>query len=151
MGGRSDYEETRNRKIEKYKELSIKAKERSIAYSNSNANRILAITPGQPILIGHHSEKAHRRLIEKVHNDIRKSIEQDRKSDFYSRRAESVENSKVIYNDDPNAILKLKEKLEKLENQRASVKAREHQTWELTNIGATIRETKLRIERLEER
>lgn len=36
-----------------------------------------------------------------------------------------------------------------MENEKASIKAREHSTWELTNIGATIRETKKRIERLE--
>lgn len=149
MGGRADYEERKNRRIERYKELSKRAKERSIMYSNSNANRILEMTPGQPILVGHHSEKKHRRLIEKAHNDIRKSIEMDDRSKYYSDRAKSAENSKVIYSDDPQAIEKLKEKLERLENERKSIKAREHSTWELTNIGATIRETKKRIERLE--
>ena len=49
-----------------------------------------------------------------------------------------------------HSIEVLKEKLERLENERASIKAREHKTWELTNIGANIRETKLRIARLEE-
>ena len=70
MGGRSDYEERRNKRIERYKELSKKSKERSHQYSNSNANRILQMTPGQPILIGHHSEKKHRRLIKKAQDDI---------------------------------------------------------------------------------
>lgn len=149
MGGRSDYEERRNQRIEKYKELSMKAQERSSRYSNSNANRILQIAPGQPILVGHHSEKKHRKLIKRAQDDIRKSIEEDNKSEFYKERAIIAENSKVIYSDDPQAINKLKEKLEKLENERASIKAREHSTWELTNIGATIRETKKRIERLE--
>ncbi len=149
MGGRSDYEERRNQRIEKYKELSMKAQERSSRYSNSNANRILQIAPGQPILVGHHSEKKHRKLIKRAQDDIRKSIEEDNKSEFYKERAIIAENSKVIYSDDPQAINKLKEKLERLENERASIKAREHSTWELTNIGATIRETKKRIERLE--
>lgn len=149
MGGRSDYEERRKQRIEKYKELSMKAQERSSRYSNSNANRILQIAPGQPILVGHHSEKKHRKLIKRAQDDIRKSIEEDNKSEFYKERAIIAENSKVIYSDDPQAINKLKEKLERLENERASIKAREHSTWELTNIGATIRETKKRIERLE--
>ena len=149
MGGRSDDEERRKRRIERYKELSLKAQERSSQYSNSNANRILQIAPGQPILVGHHSEKRHRRLIKKAQDDIRESIEEDNKSNFYKERAENAENSKVIYSDDPQAIIKLKEKLERLENEKASIKAREHSTWELTNIGATIRETKKRIERLE--
>ena len=127
----------------------MKAQERSSRYSNSNANRILQIAPGQPILVGHHSEKKHIKLIKRAQDDIRKSIEEDNKSKFYKERAITAENSKVIYSDDPQAINKLKEKLERLENERASIKAREHSTWELTNIGATIRETKKRIERLE--
>lgn len=149
MGGRSDYEERRKQRIERYKEFSMKAQERSSRYSNSNANRILQIAPGQPILVGHHSEKKHRKLIKRAQDDIRKSIEEDNKSKFYKERVITAENSKVIYSDDPQAINKLKEKLERLENERASIKAREHSTWELTNIGATIRETKKRIERLE--
>lgn len=149
MGGRSDYEERRKQRIERYKELSMKAQERSSRYSNSNANRILQIAPGHPILVGHHSEKKHRKLIKRAQDDIRKSIEEDNKSKFYKERVITAENSKVIYSDDPQAINKLKEKLERLENERASIKAREHSTWELTNIGATIRETKKRIERLE--
>lgn len=150
MGGRSDYEERRKQRIERYKELSKKAEERSTMHCNSNANRILQIAPGQPILVGHHSEKKHRRLIEKAHNDIRKSIEEDKKSEFYSNRAKSAENSKIIYSDDPKAIEKLEEKLERLENERKSIKAREHESWELANISANIRETKKRIERLRE-
>ena len=39
------------------------------------ANRILAMTPGQPIIIGHHSEKKARRLHERAWEDTRKSIE----------------------------------------------------------------------------
>lgn len=150
MGGRSDYEERRNRRIEKYKELSKKAEERSSQYMNSSANKTLDKIPlGQPILSDHYSANSHRRLIERAQSNIRKSIEEDDKSRFYRDRAKSVENSKVIYSDDPQAIEKLKEKLERLENERNSIKAREHESWELTNIGATIRETKKRIERLE--
>lgn len=150
MGGRADYEERKQKRIERYKALSEKAKEESKARYNSTANRILMMTPGQPIIVGHHSEKKARRLHEQANNDIRKSIELSKKSEYYEERAKNAENSNVIYNDDPDAIPKLKDKLERLENQRASIKAREHETWELTNIGANIRETKLRIKRLEE-
>ena len=56
----------------------------------------------------------------------------------------------MIYNDDPNAIKKLKDKLEYLEKQRELIKADEdHTSWQLQNIGARIRETKRRITRLE--
>ena len=134
MGGRADYEERKQRRIERYKIVSQKKKEESDARANSNAQRILMMTPGQPILVGHHSEKRHRRLIEKANNDIKKSIELSDKSQYYEDKA----------------ISKLKDKLERLENERNSIKAREHSKWELTSIGANIRETKLRIKRLEE-
>lgn len=150
MGGRADYEERKQRRIERYKAVSQKAKEEAEARSNSKANRILMMTPGQPIIVGHHSEKKARRLHEQANQDIKKSIELSEKSKYYEARAKNAENSNVIYNDDPDAIPKLKDKLERLENQRASIKAREHETWEFTNIGANIRETKLRIKRLEE-
>ncbi|MGN1310436.1 MAG: DUF3560 domain-containing protein [Clostridia bacterium] len=102
------------------------------------------------MIIGHHSEKKARRLHERAWEDTRKSIEEDKKSRYYKDRAESVENSKVIYNDDPNAIKKLKDKLEYLEKQRELIKADEdHTSWQLQNIGARIRETKRRITRLE--
>ena len=150
MGGRADYEERKQRRIERYKIVSQKKKEESDARANSNAQRILMMTPGQPILVGHHSEKRHRRLIEKANNDIKKSIELSDKSKYYEDKAKSAENNNAIYNDDPKAISKLKDKLERLENERNSIKAREHSKWELTSIGANIRETKLRIKRLEE-
>lgn len=150
MGGRADYEERRKKRIERYEKLSKKAREMSEQYSNSNANRILQIASGQPILVGHHSEKKHRKLIERAHNDIRKSIEESDKSKYYNNRVKSIENSKVIYNDDPEAIKKLEDKLERLKNEKESIKAREHEQYELNNIGANIRETKKRIERLKE-
>lgn len=150
MGGRSDYEERKQKRIERYKILSEKAKERSNQYMNSSANKTLERRPlGQTILVDHYSAKRHRNLLERAQNNIKKSIEEDKKSKFYSNRAETAEKSKVIYSDDPKAIEKLKEKLERLENERNLIKAREHYKWELANIGATIRETKKRIERLE--
>lgn len=150
MGGRADYEERREARKLRYEELSKKAEERSNQYSNSKANRILSMTPGQPIIIGHHSEKMARRLHEKAWQDIGKSIEEDKKSEYYKDKAKSIENSNVIYNDDPNALQKLNEKLEYLEKQRELIKADENHTgWQLQNIGARIRETKRRIARLE--
>lgn len=150
MGGRTDYEERKQKRIEKYKKLSQKAKEESEARYNSTANRILMMTPGQPIIVDHYSAKKAVRLHEQANRDIKKSIELSDKSNYYETRAKNVKNSNVIYNDDPKAIEKLKDKLERLEKQRKSIKAREHEKWELTNIGANIRETKLRIARLEE-
>lgn len=150
MGGRADFEEQRESKKDLYKRLAKRAEERSQQYLNSNANRILQMTPGQPILIGHHSEMKARRLHEKAWSDIGKSIEEDKKQKYYQNKAKDMDNTNVIYNDDPNAIEKLKAKVEYLEKQKELIKADEnHSTWQLQNIGARIRETKKRISRLE--
>ena len=92
-----------------------------------------------------------RRLHDRAWKDIGKSIEEDKKSKYYKDKIKSMNNSKVIYNDDPNAIEKLKEKLAYLENERKLIKEDENHTgWQLQNIGARIRETRKRIEKLEE-
>jgi hypothetical protein len=43
---------------------------------------------GEPIKVGHHSEKRHRKLFEKYDNKMRKSIEERDKAENYKTRAE---------------------------------------------------------------
>lgn len=45
MGGRSDYEERKEERKLRYEQMAKKAKEKSHQYMNSNASRILEITP----------------------------------------------------------------------------------------------------------
>lgn len=149
MGGRNDYYERREERKEKYKELAQKAKSKSEEYANSDANKILLSTLGQPIIIGHHSENMARRLHKKASNDMEKSIQEYEKSNYYLDKIENIENSNVIYNDDPNAIEKLNMKLEQLEREREYLKSIEHEQYQLQNLGARIREIKKRIFRLE--
>ncbi|BBA98324.1 hypothetical protein RVR_4463 [Actinacidiphila reveromycinica] len=67
------------------------------AASNSNARHKAAmgaldgIEPGQPVLVGHHSERRHRRAIERSDNHMRKSIEESDKATHYGHRAEAAE------------------------------------------------------------
>ncbi|MER5697838.1 DUF3560 domain-containing protein [Streptomyces mirabilis] len=49
------------------------------------------IEPGQPILVGHYSERGHRRAIERSDNHMRKSIEERGKAVHYGHRAEAAE------------------------------------------------------------
>ena len=150
MAGRADFEERREARKERYEELAKKAEVKSSEYMNSKANRILESTPGQPIIIGHHSERKARKLHERAWQDIGKSIEEDKKSKYYKDKIKTIDESKVIYNDDPRAIEKLYKKLEGLEVDKKNIKADEnHTSWQLQNINAAIRETKKRIERLQ--
>jgi hypothetical protein len=45
------------------------------------------IPMGQPILVGHHSERRARRDVERMDSGMRKSIEEDKKSSYYAERA----------------------------------------------------------------
>ena len=117
-----DFEEKRQHKIDRYKELSKKASERSKTYEEQAHNISSFIPPGQPILIGHHSESNHRRDLKRIHNYTRKSIEEADKADYYSSRAKSAESNNSIFSDDPEAITKLKERIEELESNQEYMK-----------------------------
>lgn len=115
------------------------------------------IPPGQPILIGHHSERRHRRDLERSDAKMRKSIELAGKAEHYARMAETESNA--ISSDDPDALVKLREKLAGMEARRDRVKEHNRKAraegreaapaWSLSNLGANIRRVKQRIAQLE--
>jgi hypothetical protein len=73
-----------------------------------------AIPFGQPILVGHHSEKRDRRFRVRIGDTMRKGIEARQKADELERRAASV-GTGGISSDDPEAAVKLRAELAKLE------------------------------------
>lgn len=143
------YEEKRQARAERYAELSAKARAGATqAYEHSN--RLVEHIPfGQPILVGHHSEKMHRNTLERSNNAMRKSIDLTEKAEYYERKAESAQNNHAISSDDPDAIAKLKDKLKTLEENREKIKAQPHEAYQISNIGQNIRTIKQRIEYLE--
>lgn len=83
-------QERAKRKAEKLQGYAGNAEKRSgQAYKRADmSERATGIPLGQPILVGHHSEKRHRRAIEKADNAMRKSVEETEKAEAYNRRAE---------------------------------------------------------------
>ena len=69
---------------------------------------------GQPILVGHHSERRHRKAIERAHNAMRRAAEENERAKELRRKAASVGKS-GISSDDPEAVTKLETKLNKLQ------------------------------------
>lgn len=67
---------------------------------------------GQPILVGHHSEKTHRSILKRAHRQADLAIEDAKKAEYYERKTESVGKGGISSLDD-DAILKLEEKLAK--------------------------------------
>lgn len=139
------YEEKQARKLERYTELADKArKESNAAYERSN--KLSEMIPfGQPILVGHHSEGMHRNHIKKIHSAMDKSIELSDKSEYFNSKANNILNSNVISSDDPEALEKLENKLKLLLEKREEIKAREHHSWELSNLSGNITTVKKRI------
>jgi len=65
---------------------------------------------GQPILVGHHSERPMRNMIARNHARIDRGFEEINRAREFDRRADAVGTGGVSQ-DDPNAIAKLKVKL----------------------------------------
>jgi len=88
----------------------------------SHARQISKMIPmGQPILVGHHSERRHRRDIGRIDRGFSKAFELRKEAKAMGRRADAAEDNRAISSDDPDAIRKLTEKLEALERHRAQM------------------------------
>lgn len=82
-----------------------------------------AIPFGQPILVGHHSERRARKDADRIHNGMRRAIEADKEARDLERRAEAAASNRAISSDDPEAVVLLREKLSKVNKQREMAKS----------------------------
>lgn len=137
------------------------------------------IPMGQPILVGHHSERRHRRALERSQQKASRAFETARAAD----RAESAAAGagRSVSSDDPEALTALRAQLASLEAEREAAKAcnrayrkdpeaalaalpeelrpyalrsirmgeRPFPPYRLTNLGASIRRVAARIAELE--
>lgn len=112
---KSNYEEKKEARLESYQRLAAKNDQLSDSAYKASHDIVSCIPPGQPILVGHHSEKRHRKALERSDNAMRKSVEADKKAAYYRDRAESLMSNTAISSDNPDALDLLQEKLEKLQ------------------------------------
>lgn len=150
MAGRIDYEERQEYKKELYQERAEQAEIRSQSHYKRHNDLSNAIPMGQPILIGHHSEKRHRKDLDRIDNEMRKSIQESEKADYYRNKIDNIDNNKAISLDDPKAIEKLQARIEELEKAKLEVKARPHEWYELPYLNADIKRAKDRIKEIQE-
>ncbi len=88
------------------------------------AREIANVIPmGQPILVGHHSQKRHERDLAKIDRSMRKSLELTAEAETWERRAARAEKHPTISSDDPDAVIKLRAKLTDLDAQREKMRA----------------------------
>lgn len=120
----STYRERRENKIIKLEEWAAKREQKS----EQDFKRYHAIADniplGQPILIGHHSEKHHRADIARIDNAIRSGVENQKKAEDMTSRAAGIAHQleTSIYDDDPDAIERLEARIAKNEAERENMK-----------------------------
>jgi hypothetical protein len=157
---KNNYEARHEARRQRYLARAEKAKQKSQDLSEKSSSMLSAIPFGQPILVGHHSEKGDRSYRNRACSLMDKSVEADEKAKYYEAKVEAIDNNHAISSDDPEALTKLKDKLRKLENSqqymkeqnakaRAEKSGKPFMAYQLSNNNANIRTTKERIKHLE--
>lgn len=106
------WQERQEERRDRYLARAEKAREEGNA-AQQRANAMLGAIPlGQPILVGHHSERRHRNTLDKADRLYRKAfVECGGKADHYENKAEGVGQG-GISSDDPEAQRKLLKQLQ---------------------------------------
>jgi hypothetical protein len=112
------YAERKAARIDRLRARADRASAESAA-AFKRVDQISSVIPlGQPVLVNHHSERRHRRDLDKIHNGMRKGIDSAKEATELERRADAAEENDAISSDDPEAVTLLREKLAKLEQTR---------------------------------
>jgi hypothetical protein len=122
------YRDRRLRRAERLRQWAEKRRQKSGA-AFTRADTIASGIPlGQPILVGHHSEKHHRRDLARIDTAMHAGIEHQRTAASMASRADEIERQAdhAIYDDDPDAIERLRERIAELEARRERMKAINH-------------------------
>ena len=81
-------QEWAKRRAERRREWSVSADKKSIEYSKKSNNDIDFLSLVEPIKVGHHSERRHRKAIEDAWYNMGKSVEFSDKATKHEREAE---------------------------------------------------------------
>lgn len=151
-------DEKKQERLDRYESYVDNIKRKMKSLSDTMDNERGTIPLGQPIMVGHYSEKADRNYRKRMRGRSQKYYELSKKLEYWESKIKSVENNNTIYSDDDNAVQKLEEKLEKLEKERAVIKGFNKKrkkegleilpAYKLTNLGARIRSVKKRMEQI---
>jgi len=90
------------------------------------AHRIADMIPvGQPVLVGHHSERRHRRDLERIDSNMARGCESLHMAEHHAGKAAGLQHQldSSIYSDDPDAVDALRQRIADLEAKRDRIKA----------------------------
>lgn len=143
-------QEWAKKKAERLQNAALNAEKKSDSYWKASNEGADFLALGEPIKVGHHSEKRHRALIERNHNRMSKAVE-------LSKQAEEYESRVAYWAAKANSInLSMPESLEFYEFELEKAKAyhqglkdgsikREH-SYSLTYAGKRVKELKSKHE-----
>jgi len=119
----NDYETKKQERINRYEELAERAENNSRARRQQFKDMMSFIPFGQPILVGHHSEKRDRAYRARAGSKMDKSITEHNRAQHYRDKADAARKNKTISSDDPEAVQKLKTKTDQAEKLQEIMKA----------------------------
>lgn len=97
-------------KSERYAKYAAAAAKRMLGASERGYNISKRFEFGQPILVGHHSEKRARRDRQRIEDASRKTYEESKKAEYWAQRAEAAE-AHAERREDPGVVLRRIERL----------------------------------------
>jgi len=81
-------QEFARKKAERYQKWAVSAEQKGEEYWKASNEGRDFLSLGEPIKVGHHSEKRHRALIDRNHNRMEKSIEETKKAELHESKAD---------------------------------------------------------------
>ena len=84
-----------------------------------------SIPLGQPILVGHHSERRSRADAERIHSNLTKAVEQSHLAEHHEQRASGIaaQLERSVFSDDTNAVAALEARIAGRQAEVAQMKA----------------------------
>lgn len=113
----TDFQRRRRQRAER---RAAKLRRQSDVQHEAARAEVEHIPMGQPILVGHHSERKHRKALERHDRKMRSAVDTSRAAEQADARARAAGRS--ISSDDPDAIEALRAKLAELEEERETSK-----------------------------
>lgn len=112
--GRRDYAERRASRVSRLEARADRARAEGNARI-AGADRIASMIPmGQPILVGHHSERRARKDAERIHSGLTRGFAKLGEAEALERRAAAAESNRAISSDNPDAVTELTAKRDRL-------------------------------------
>jgi len=118
------YRERRLAKAERLRTWADSRESKAVQHRAAADEHIAMVPLGQPILVGHHSERRARNDQARFVRNMDKSIEHGNKAEEMRSRAANIEAAakRAIYSDDPDAIERLEAKIKLAEELRESIR-----------------------------